>query len=87
MESTPKPNEESNPGKKRSSLNRTLCLSEEEYAKYRHSLGRLDSPVEPDVLECRIVNQDLFDTLDLLPDSFVDLLFMGPSVQPEQGLA
>ena len=78
MESTPKPNEESNPGKKRSSLNRTLCLSEEEYANYRHSLGRLDSPVEPDALECRIVNQDLLDTLDFLPDSFVDLLFLDP---------
>lgn len=78
MESTSNFKEEANSGKKRSPLNRTLRLSQGEYEDYRHRLGHLDSPIEPDGLDCRIIHQDLLGTLDFLPDSFVDLLFLDP---------
>ena len=53
-------------------------MSEAERAIYRSRLLLLDAPAELCQLENRIINQDLLDTLDFLPDSFVDLLFLDP---------
>ena len=69
---------ESNWGSNRSPKNRSLSLSEAEITAYRSMLLRLDTPAELFQLENRIINQDLLDILDFLPDSFVDLLFLDP---------
>lgn len=47
-------------------------------SRYQRNLVRLSGPVEPHDIENRTINQDLFQILDWLPASFVDLLFIDP---------
>lgn len=64
--------------KQRAPRNRTLTLNEQEIAKYRQRLLRLDRPVRlPDILN-RTINQDIFQIIDYLPPESVDLLFIDP---------
>ena len=58
--------------------NRSLYMSDVEFTEYRSRLLRLDSPTELSLLKNQIINQDLLETLDFLPNSFVDLLFLDP---------
>ena len=64
--------------KVRASRNRTITLSAEEIDLYSKSLLRLSGYSEPKDIENKIINQDLFEILDWLPDAFVDLLFIDP---------
>ncbi len=64
--------------KTRASRNRTIRLSADEVACYRGNLLKLSGPVNPKELENRTINQNLFEILDWLPKSFVDLLFIDP---------
>ncbi len=64
--------------KTRAPRNRTITLTAEEAAFYQTRLLKLAGPVEPSDIENRTVNQDLFEILDWLPSSCVDLLFIDP---------
>jgi len=58
--------------------NRTVRLSDAEKARYRPMLMKIRRPVCLRQILNRVVNQDTFEVLDLLPSSFVDLLFIDP---------
>ncbi len=58
--------------------NRTLSLNRDELKKYEQNLLRLDKPVDVEAIKGKILNQNLFDVLDLLPNNFIDLLFIDP---------
>ena len=62
----------------RAGRNRTLQLNEEEIIRYRAKLLRLHSPARVDEIRDRTICQDLFQALPLLPERFVDLLFIDP---------
>ncbi len=59
-------------------LNRTLRLDKEEIEKYSAGLVKLTKPVKIKSLVNKVVNQDIFEVIGLLPDNFVDLLFIDP---------
>lgn len=67
-----------NEEKIRAPRNRTLTLTAEEIDLYSRNLLSLSGHVQPKDIENRTINQNLFDMLDWLPDSFVDLLFVDP---------
>lgn len=64
--------------KHRAPRNRTLCLSKEEMEYYKKRLIRLEKKVEVEEILDKTINQDVFEALDYLPDSFVDLVFADP---------
>ncbi len=64
--------------KTRAPRNRTITLSADEVARYQRRLITLTGPVELREIENKTINQDLFEILDWLPSSFVDLLFIDP---------
>ncbi len=64
--------------KTRAPRNRTLTLSGDEKDFYQRNLIQLSSRVEPPHIENRTINQEVFEVLDWLPSSFVDLLFIDP---------
>jgi site-specific DNA-methyltransferase (adenine-specific) len=62
----------------RAPRNRTITLSASEAAVYRGKLLNLTSLTTPIEIENKTINQDLFEILQFLPSSFVDLLFIDP---------
>jgi site-specific DNA-methyltransferase (adenine-specific) len=64
--------------KVRAHRNRTIALSRAETDRYSKDLIRISKPVKIDALDNKIVNQDIFDILGLLPEGFVDLLILDP---------
>jgi site-specific DNA-methyltransferase (adenine-specific) len=64
--------------KVRASKNRTTTLSQADRARYGRDLIHVSKPVQIDALNDKIVNQDVFDILALLPKNFVDLLILDP---------
>lgn len=58
--------------------NRTITISDEEIEYYSKSLLNLTYTVNKEVLKNCIVHQDVFDSLNYLPNNFVDLLFVDP---------
>lgn len=62
----------------RAQRNRTIALAAGETAFYQGRLLRLPGPVEPQDIENKTINQDLFEVVDWLPSAFVDLLFIDP---------
>jgi len=64
--------------KVRAHRNRTITLSRAETARYGKDLIHISKPARMGALGNKIVNQDIFDVLDLLPDGFVDLLILDP---------
>lgn len=64
--------------KVRAHRNRTITLSRAETDRYSKALIHISKPVEMDALSNKIVNQDIFDVLGLLPEGFVDLLILDP---------
>jgi len=67
-----------NMAKKRAPRNRTVTLSVNERALYVNKLLHLFAPVQLEEIENKTINQDLFEILDWLPRSFVDILFIDP---------
>ena len=63
---------------KKAPLNRTLTLSNAEQKKYSTTLLHVKEKSNITTIKNRIINQNIFDLLDLLPDSFVDLMFIDP---------
>lgn len=65
--------------KKRAPLNRTLTLTDSERAEFNKKLlFNKEKPFASKNIVNKIINGDIFHTLDLLPDSFIDLLFVDP---------
>lgn len=62
----------------RAPYNRTLTVKNEELIKLISHCIKLDKAAELKAITNQIINQNLFDVLDYLPDSFVDLLFIDP---------
>lgn len=66
------------PEKKIAKLNRTLRLDEAEIKKYSEKLTKLTKPVKINSLVNKVINQNIFEAVKLMPDNFVDLLFIDP---------
>ncbi len=58
--------------------NKTLTISKKEAERYTKNLIQISNKISADDIENKIINQDLFEVLDLLPENFVDLLFIDP---------
>jgi len=58
--------------------NRTITLNQDEIALYSKRLIQLSKQATVEQITNKTINQDLFEFLDILPDSFVDLLFIDP---------
>ena len=56
--------------------NKTIDLSTAEVNFYRTRLRHLHNRVDSQEIKNRTINQDLFEVLDYLPTSFVDLLII-----------
>ncbi|BDQ01509.1 site-specific DNA-methyltransferase [Ignavibacterium sp.] len=64
--------------KKNAPYNRTLKLTSEDTRNLSPLLLRINSKSKLCEIENRILNQDLFEAIDYLPEKFVDLLFIDP---------
>jgi site-specific DNA-methyltransferase (adenine-specific) len=64
--------------KKRAPLNRTINISEKEISVYKKEFMKLSNSCSVKDISCRIINQDLYEVINFLPDKFVDLLFIDP---------
>ena len=64
--------------KTRAPLNRTINISDDEIKSYSGKLLKLNRKIDLTDISGKIINQDLFEVMDFLPDSFVDLLFLDP---------
>lgn len=64
--------------KVRAHRNRTITLSQAETERYSRDLIRISKPAAINTIEKKIVNQDTFEALGLVPANFVDLLFLDP---------
>jgi len=64
--------------KVRANRNRTITLSQAETERYNKELIRISKPAVINSIENKIVNQDAFEALDFLPESFADLLILDP---------
>ncbi len=58
--------------------NRTIFLSKSEIEEYSKNLITLKRKSDIGSVINKTINQDLFEILDLLPDEFIDLLFVDP---------
>lgn len=64
--------------KERAPRNRTISLSHSEQAPYAERLVRLSQRVSIAQITGKTANQDMQSALRLLPEAFVDLLFVDP---------
>lgn len=64
--------------KKQANLNRSIFLSEKDIEKYSKRTIRLDKNVNLKTITNQVINQDIFEALNYLPEKFVDLLFIDP---------
>ena len=64
--------------KKRAPLNRTINISDAEIKSYSGKTLILNNKAGLSDISGKIINQDLFEAIDFLPDKFVDLLFLDP---------
>ena len=58
--------------------NKTLRLSEDDMNLLDKYVTTIDKKTQLDEIENKILHQDVFETLDLLPDNFIDLVFADP---------
>lgn len=64
--------------KQRAPRNRTIILTNDEILNYRKNLVRLSKPATVEEIINKTIQQDIFQALDLLPNNFVDLVFVDP---------
>lgn len=60
------------------SNNRSVTISPSEIKSYSDQLIKISSECSEGEITNQVINQDTFKTLDLLPNQFVDLLFVDP---------
>jgi len=63
---------------KRAHRNRTIVLENHEVKEFRSYLLRLTEQASLENILDKVINQDFFEVVDLLPSGFVDLLFVDP---------
>lgn len=63
---------------KRAPRNRTLSLTDKDRVKYRRELLTVSKNISQKQLTNRVINQDIFKVVDMMPSNFVDLLFVDP---------
>ncbi len=66
------------PKKQRAPRNQTIVLNAEEISRLKKSLIKLHTPVSFRDIENKTIHQDIFDTLNNLPNNFIDLVFVDP---------
>lgn len=59
-------------------FNRTLILSSQEEKQFEMNLIKLSSPAEPNYLNNKTINQNLFEAVNFFPDKFIDLIIADP---------
>jgi site-specific DNA-methyltransferase (adenine-specific) len=64
--------------KARANRNRTITLTRAEKQHYSRNMIYISEPATVNAIENKIVNQDTFEVLGLLPKGFVDLLILDP---------
>jgi len=64
--------------KKPALRNRTIQITEEDSSFFSKKLLHLDKNTPVDSLINKTINQDIFEAIKFLPDSFIDLLFIDP---------
>lgn len=64
--------------KLRAKRNRTITLSEAEEERYGKDLIHFSEPATKNDLADKVVNQDVFEVVPLLPNGFADLLILDP---------
>lgn len=64
--------------KKRAPQNRTLSISKEEVIKCKSKLLILNKNIDKNKIKNSVINQNIFDVLEYLPEKFVDLLIIDP---------
>lgn len=64
--------------KKKAPRNRTLTITKKEHKELKKNLLKITKPITSKDIKNKIINQDLFSVIDLLPQKFVDLLFIDP---------
>jgi site-specific DNA-methyltransferase (adenine-specific) len=64
--------------KARAGRNRTLTLTDKERDYYSGEITRISNSVDVAAVENKLVNQDTFEVIELLPHNFVDLLILDP---------
>lgn len=64
--------------KQRAPRNRTINLNDDEISVLKKRLIKINKPVLLKEIENKTIHQDIFEALDYLPDSFVDLVFVDP---------
>ncbi len=64
--------------KDRAPLNRTITLNKKDIGLLKEKLVKINEPVNVKTITDKIINGDIFKVLDLLPDNFIDLLFIDP---------
>ncbi|PJA98016.1 MAG: site-specific DNA-methyltransferase [Ignavibacteriales bacterium CG_4_9_14_3_um_filter_30_11] len=66
------------PSKKTAPNNRTINISEKERKVLSNKLIQIKDKISVKEIRNRIINQDLCEAIDLLPDKFISLLFIDP---------
>lgn len=64
--------------KARAGRNRTITLTDKERDYYSGDMTRISSSADVAAVENKLVNQDIFEVLGLLPHNFTDLLILDP---------
>ncbi len=64
--------------KKRAPRNRTITLSQKDRDIYSQRLITIDDNCKIDGIIGKIINQDIFDAIDKIPENSVDLVFVDP---------
>ena len=66
------------PNAKRAPKNRTIILSAKEQSILSKRLLRIKQPATLSEIACKTINGNTFEVLDILPDAFIDLMFVDP---------
>lgn len=64
--------------KNKAPLNRTITLTDKEKLQYRKELIKITKPTHLNTILNKVIQQDFWEVIDLLPSGFVDLLFVDP---------
>ena len=70
--------QENNDIKKRAPRNKTITLSSGDILDFKNKLIKINKQVSTEEIENKTIHQDIFEVLDYLPNSFVDLIFVDP---------
>lgn len=63
---------------KKAPRNRTITLTDDERMQYKSGLIKLTGKAKVTEIANKIINQDLFEAVEFLPQKFVDILFIDP---------